>query len=34
MWSGKDVIKLADDYLEHFDDSNDEIAKMFYCDLI
>jgi len=29
---GKDVIKLPDDFLEHFDDSNDEIAKMFYGD--
>ena len=27
---GKDVIKLPEDFLEHFDDSNDEIAKMFY----
>ena len=29
---GKDVIKLPDDFLEHFDDSNDEIAKLFYGD--
>ena len=29
---GKDVIKLPEDFLEHFDDSNDEIAKMFYGD--
>ena len=27
---GKDIIKLPDDFYEHFDDMNDEIAAMFY----
>ena len=31
---GRDVIKLPEDFLEHFDDSNDVIAKMFYGDSI
>ena len=28
--AGRDIIKLPDDFFEHFDDSNDEIAEMFY----
>ena len=27
---GRDVIKLPEDFYEHFDDLNEEIALMFY----
>ena len=27
---GKDIINLPNDFFEHFDDDNEEIAAMFY----